>query len=54
MIDKARAVAPDEVQVKFGLKVSGEANWWVAKAATEGNLEVTLTWKGSPSNLEPE
>lgn len=46
VIEKARDVAPDEVEVKFGIKVSGEANWWIAKAATEGNFEVTLKWKG--------
>lgn len=46
VVEKARAAAPDEVQVTFGIKVSGEANWWIAKAATEGNFEVTLTWKG--------
>lgn len=46
VIEKAREAAPDEVEVKFGLKVSGEANWWVAKAATEANFEITLTWKG--------
>ncbi|MGH3550752.1 MAG: CU044_2847 family protein [Pseudonocardiaceae bacterium] len=36
--------APDEIVVKFGIKVSGTANWLVAKAATEGNFEITLTW----------
>lgn len=45
VVERARAVSPDEVEVKFGIKVSGEANWWVAKAATEGNFEITLTWK---------
>jgi len=44
VIEKARDASPDEVEVKFGLKVSGEANWWVAKAATEGNFEITLRW----------
>jgi hypothetical protein len=29
--------------------VTGTANWLVAKAATEGNFEVTLSWSpGSP------
>jgi hypothetical protein len=45
VIDKAREAAPDEIEVKFGIKVSGTAHWLVAKAATEGNFEVTLTWK---------
>ena len=47
VLAKARDAAPDEIQVKFGIKVSGTANWLVAKAATEGNFEVTLTWKPS-------
>lgn len=42
---KAREAAPDEIEVKFGIKVSGNANWLIAKAASEGNFEVTLTWK---------
>jgi hypothetical protein len=45
VLDQARAMAPDSVQVKFGVKVTGTANWLVAKAATEGNFEITLTWK---------
>jgi hypothetical protein len=51
VMEKARAAAPDEVQITFGLKVIGEANWWVAKAASEGNFEVSLTWK-APSAAE--
>lgn len=36
---------PDEVNLEFGLKVSGEMNWWFfAKAATEGTIKVTLKW----------
>ena len=43
--EQVREATPDEVEVKFGVKVSGEANWWVAKTATEATFEVTLTWK---------
>jgi len=46
LLDKVRAMSPDEVEVKFGVKVTGTAHWLIAKAATEGNFEVTLTWKG--------
>lgn len=53
VIEKVREAAPDEVEVKFGVKVSGETNWWVAKAATEGNFEITLTWKGAPTGKQP-
>ena len=48
VLDQTRAMAPDTVQVKFGVKVTGTTNWLVAKAATEGNFEITLTW-GQPS-----
>src|SRR5690349_12958043 len=48
VLDQTRAMAPDTVQVKFGVKVTGTTNWLVAKAATEGNFEITLTWGQSP------
>jgi hypothetical protein len=44
VLEKVEEAGPDEVEVKFGLKASGQANWLVAKAASEGNFEVTLTW----------
>lgn len=44
VLDKIKEAKPDGVEVKFGVKVNGEANWVVAKAATEGSFEVTLTW----------
>jgi hypothetical protein len=41
-------LAPDEVSLEFGLKVSGEVNWWFfAKSAGEGTIKVTLKWAGS-------
>lgn len=45
VLDKMKEARPESVEVKFGVKVNGEANWVVAKAATEGSFEVTLTWK---------
>ncbi|MFK4225777.1 CU044_2847 family protein [Streptomyces sp. NPDC019890] len=45
MLDRVAAVKPAEVQLKFGIKVNGTANWLVAKAASEANFEVTLTWR---------
>jgi Trypsin-co-occurring domain 1 len=44
VLDKVKEIKPDEVEVKFGVKVTGEANWVVAKAATEGSFEITLSW----------
>lgn len=45
VLDKVRETSPDEIQVKFSIKVSGSMSWLIAKAATEGNFEVTVTWK---------
>jgi hypothetical protein len=46
VLDQARELAPDKVEVRFGVKVTGTANWLVARAASEGNFEVTLSWSG--------
>ena len=45
VLDQVKPSGPDEVEVKFGIKVSGKMDWLVAKAATEGNFEVTLKWQ---------
>ncbi|MFE4371604.1 CU044_2847 family protein [Streptomyces sp. NPDC056835] len=45
VLDQVAAVKPGEIQLKFGIKVNGTANWLIAKAATEANFEVTLTWR---------
>jgi hypothetical protein len=45
LLEQVKHMAPAAVQVKFGIKVTGTANWVVAKAATEGNFEVTLSWQ---------
>ena len=37
---------PDEVEVKFGVKMSGEAGALIAKTGTEAQMEVTLKWNG--------
>lgn len=44
VLDDLKALRPDGVEVKFGVKVSGSANWLVAKSAGEGSFEVTLSW----------
>jgi hypothetical protein len=44
VLDRVRRLGPDGVEVKFGVKVTGKANWIVAKVATEGSFEVTLSW----------
>jgi hypothetical protein len=43
VLEKVKDAKPGEVEVKFGIKVTGEANWIIARAVTEGSFEVTLT-----------
>lgn len=39
-------LAPDEIELDFGVKVSGEVNWWFfAKANGEASMNVKLTWR---------
>jgi hypothetical protein len=45
LLERVREVAPDSVEVKFGVKVTGTTNWIVARTALEGNFEVTLAWR---------
>ena len=52
---KLHDVQADEVEVKFGLKATGEFGnnmFAVGKAGIEANYEVTLKWKKAP--LPPE
>jgi hypothetical protein len=44
VLDKIKDLKPGAVEVKFGIAVSGGANWGIAKATAEGTFEVTLTW----------
>jgi hypothetical protein len=45
VLDKAREAGPAEVEVTFGIKVTGTMNWLVARAASEASFQVALTWK---------
>jgi phage tail sheath gpL-like len=44
VLDKVKEARPDEVEVTFGVKVSGGAQWLIAKSAGEASFEITLTW----------
>lgn len=45
VLTQLKEVGPDSLEVKFGIKVAGDANWVVAKASTEASFEVTLGWR---------
>ena len=39
-------LGPDEIELAFGVKVSGEVSWWFfAKANGEASINVKLAWK---------
>jgi len=44
VLDKVKDARPNQVELRFGIKVSGGANWLVAKATGEANFEISLTW----------
>jgi hypothetical protein len=54
VLEQAKEIAPDSIEVKFGVKVTGEANWIVAKAASEGSFEITLRFEPGPAERIPE
>jgi hypothetical protein len=45
VLERVRMLSPEGVEVTFGIKVTGTANWLIAKAAAEGNFEVKLSWR---------
>jgi hypothetical protein len=54
VLDKLKDAKPGEVTVSFGLKVSGKLDWFIARAGTEGNFQITLTWRPGDRDSQPE
>ena len=44
VLDKVKESCPDEIEVKLESRSPAAANWLIAKAATEGSFEITLSW----------
>lgn len=44
VLDRVKEAQPDQVEVRFGVKVSGAADWIVAKSAAEANFDIALIW----------
>jgi hypothetical protein len=47
ILNQLRSLAepPDEVAVEFGVKLSAETGAVIAKASTEANFKINLSWK---------
>ena len=55
VLDQVRQARPDEVKLKFGIKVGGGVTWLVAKTSVEGNFEVEMIWRrGEPEKSAAE
>jgi Trypsin-co-occurring domain 1 len=37
---------PDQIEVEFGIRLSGEAGAYIATVAAEANFRVSVSWKG--------
>src|ERR1700690_2901866 len=46
---RSLAQPPDEVAVEFGVKMNAQAGAIIAKASTEANFKINLTWKKAPA-----
>jgi hypothetical protein len=47
-------LGPDEIELSFGVRVSGEVNWWFfAKTKGEASIDVKLSWKGDSGSANP-
>ncbi|MET9073355.1 CU044_2847 family protein [Streptomyces sp. NPDC004232] len=44
VVDTARALAPQEMEIDFGMKFTAEAGVVVARTAAEGHFAVRLRW----------
>ncbi|MFG2059835.1 CU044_2847 family protein [Micromonospora sp. NPDC048871] len=57
LLEHVKTVAPDSVEVRFGIKATGTASWVIAKATGEANFEVTLAWSADTAperNTDPQ
>jgi hypothetical protein len=54
VLERVKEARPDGIEVKFGVKVNGEASWFIAKAATEGSFEITLSWNRGNAPTAPD
>lgn len=52
VMERVKKMSPDAVEISFGVKVTGTMDWIVAKAATEGNFQITLSWQPGAASGE--
>ncbi|MCT9139289.1 CU044_2847 family protein [Streptomyces violarus] len=45
VLNQLKDAAPEEIEVTFGIKVTGKADWIIARASTDANFGVKLVWR---------
>jgi hypothetical protein len=53
-IDVLRTLAPQKLELEFGVKLTAEAGAIIARTAGEGHFVVTVTWEAGPTNEASE
>ncbi|UJW30945.1 hypothetical protein L3Q67_38035 [Saccharothrix sp. AJ9571] len=53
-LDRFRSMGPDEVELKFGVKLDAQAGAVIAKTGLQGQFEVKLKWLRDPAAVRPE
>ncbi|AXB43196.1 CU044_2847 family protein [Amycolatopsis albispora] len=53
-LEKFRAMGPDEVELKFGVKLDAQAGAVIAKTGLQGQFEVKLKWLRDPAAAVPQ
>lgn len=43
---------PDQIEIEFGVKLNAETGALIAKASTEGQLTIKLTWSSGPPSRD--
>ncbi|MBN6039152.1 CU044_2847 family protein [Amycolatopsis sp. 195334CR] len=52
-LEKFRSMGPDEVELKFGVKLDAQAGAVIAKTGLQGQFEVKLKWLRDPAAVVP-
>ena len=53
LLEEARGTSADKVEIRFGLKATGDASWMISRAPEDANFEVTLTWAAAGATSPP-
>lgn len=53
LLEEARGTSADKVEIRFGLKATGDASWMISRAPEDANFEIRLTWAPASATNPP-